>query len=223
MRSLTVLSSLDRQARWTRFETAFRERPAYPASHMRIGYARVSTDEQSLSLQENSLRHAGCSRIYADKGVSGTEFKRPGLDQALRCLKSGDTLVVWRLDRLGRSLPKLVELVTSLEERAVRFESLTEAISTESPGGTLIFHMMAALAQFERALISERTKAGLAAAKQKGIVLGRKRALTLKQQEKALKLLETLPISTVAKEFDVHPRTLTRLRQASKGQSSDDN
>lgn len=187
---------------------------------MKIGYARVSTDEQNLALQETSLRHAGCSRIYTDKGISGTEFKRPGLDQVLRRLKSGDTLVVWRLDRLGRSLPKLVELVTALEARAVRFESLTESIATESPGGTLIFHMMAALAQFERALISERTKAGLAAAKENGTVLGRKPALTPKQQAQALKLLETLPMSTVAKKFEVHPRTLARLRHASKARSS---
>jgi DNA invertase Pin-like site-specific DNA recombinase len=186
---------------------------------MKIGYARVSTDEQNLDLQQNSLRHAGCSHIYADKGISGTEFKRPGLDRALRRLKPGDTLVVWRLDRLGRSLPKLVELVTSLEERAVRFESLTEAIATESPGGTLIFHMMAALAQFERALISERTKAGMAAARQRGAILGRRHALTARQQERALKLLETLSASTVAKKFNVHPRTLARLRRARKAQS----
>ncbi|WP_334068812.1 recombinase family protein [Burkholderia cepacia] len=183
---------------------------------MKIGYARVSTDEQNLALQEDALTRAGCVAIYRDKGISGTDFKRPGLGKALRRLKAGDTLVVWRLDRLGRSLPKLVELVVSLQERSVRFESVTETISTESAGGTLIFHLMAALAQFERALISERTKAGLAAARKRGTVLGRRHALTPQQQVQALELLETRPAVDVAKTFNVHPKTLLRLRHASR-------
>ncbi|WP_175887303.1 recombinase family protein [Burkholderia contaminans] len=181
---------------------------------MKIGYARVSTEEQNLGLQEDALSLAGCRFVEADKGISGADFNRPGLDKALRRLKRGDTFVVWRLDRLGRSLPKLVDLVTSLEKRGIRFESVTEAISTASPGGTLIFHMMAALAQFERSLISERTKAGMAAAKQRGTILGRKRALTAPQRTQALKLLETHSPAEVAKQFHVHPRTLRRLKQA---------
>ncbi|MCA8291870.1 recombinase family protein [Burkholderia vietnamiensis] len=186
---------------------------------MKIGYARVSTDEQNLGLQEDALAHAGCRFVETDKGISEADFNRPGLDKALRRLKPGDTFVVWRLDRLGRSLPKLVDFVASLEKRGIRFESITEAISTESPSGTLIFHMMAALAQFERALISQRTKAGMAAARQRGTILGRKRALTTQQQSQALKLLETLPATEVAKRFNVHPRTLRRLKEASSNES----
>lgn len=181
---------------------------------MKIGYARVSTEEQNLGLQEDALARAGCAAIYRDKGISGADFKRPGLVKALRRLRAGDTLVVWRLDRLGRSLPKLVELVVALEERSIQFESVTEVISTQSAGGTLIFHLMAALAQFERALISERTKAGLAAARKRGTVLGRRPALTPQQQAQALKLLETRPAVDVAKKFNVHPKTLLRLKNA---------
>ncbi|RQS17747.1 recombinase family protein [Burkholderia sp. Bp8992] len=186
---------------------------------MKIGYARVSTEEQNLGLQEDALALAGCRFVETDKGISGADFNRPGLDKALRRLKPGDTFVVWRLDRLGRSLPKLVDLVTSLGKRGIRFESVTEAISTESPGGTLIFHMMAALAQFERSLISERTKAGMAAAKQRGTILGRKHALTAPQRTQALKLLETHSTTEVAKQFHVHPRTLRRLKQVGKNDS----
>lgn len=178
---------------------------------MKVGYARVSTDDQNLDLQEDALLHAGCARIYRDKGVSGAEFKRPGLTRALRALKPGDTLVVWRLDRLGRSLPKLLDIVASLERRGVQFESLTEMISTNSPGGVLIFQLMGALAQFERTLISERTKAGLAAARQRGTVLGRRPALTAAQRTQALLLMESRSTTEVAKAFNVHPKTLQRL------------
>lgn len=150
-------------------------------SGMKIGYARVSTDEQSLDLQRDALAAAGCERVFEDQGVSGVAAKRPGLDQALAAVGSGDVLVVWRLDRLGRSLPHLIETVRQLGTKGTGFASVSEAIDTTTPGGTLIFHMMGALAQFERALIVERTKAGLAAAKKRGKAIGRPRKLTPEQ------------------------------------------
>jgi DNA invertase Pin-like site-specific DNA recombinase len=176
----------------------------------KIGYARVSTDEQNLHLQHDALKQAGCARIYTDKGISGAEFSRPGLDRALATLRPGDTLLVWRLDRLGRSLTKLVELVNFLDEQQVDFISITEAINTLSPGGVLVFHLMAALAQFERSLISERTRAGLVAAKARGKRLGRRCTLSDAQRCEALRLTQSLPIAAVAAQFNVHPRTLRR-------------
>ena len=131
---------------------------------MLIGYARVSTFDQTLELQRDALTGAGCSQLFTDR-LSGARERRPGLDAALSHLRVGDTLVVWRLDRLGRSLKHLIETVQTLEQRGVGFRSLTEQIDTTTPGGTLIFHVFAALAQFERALIVERTQAGLAAAR----------------------------------------------------------
>jgi DNA invertase Pin-like site-specific DNA recombinase len=143
---------------------------------MDIGYARVSTDDQSLSLQLDALTASGCDRIMRDV-LSGALASRPGLDDALSHLRAGDTLVVWRLDRLGRSLKQLIELITQLESRGVGFKSLTEQIDTTTSGGRLIFHIFGALAEFERNLIRERTKAGLAAARARGQLGGRKRKL----------------------------------------------
>ena len=130
---------------------------------MKIGYARVSTDDQNLSLQLDALKEAGCGKIYRDK-ASGAKAQRPGLQEALEYLREGDTLVVWRLDRLGRSLKHLIETVQVLEERGVGFQSLQEAIDTTTSGGKLVFHIFGALAEFERNLIRERTNAGLQAA-----------------------------------------------------------
>jgi DNA invertase Pin-like site-specific DNA recombinase len=178
---------------------------------MRIGYARVSTDEQSLSLQIDALSRAGCDRLFTDQGVSGSEFSRPGLEATLAALQPGDTLIVWRLDRLGRSLSKLVELIARLGRHQIGLISLTETIATDSSAGVLIFHMMAALAEFERNLISERTRAGVAAARARGRTPGRRPALSAQQREEALKLLEVYTAKTVAREFNVHPRTLARL------------
>ncbi|MGS0896420.1 recombinase family protein [Burkholderia stagnalis] len=178
---------------------------------MIIGYARVSTDEQNLQLQIDALTLAGCNAIFSDQGVSGTDFSRPGLDAALEKLSSGDLLMVWRLDRLGRSLGKLVDLVTHLEGRGIQFGSIMESINTKSSGGVLIFHMMAALAQFERSLISERTRAGMAAARARGKALGRKRALDAQQRALALEMLKNQSMTDVAKHFSVHPRTLKRM------------
>lgn len=140
---------------------------------MLIGYARVSTDEQSLDLQIDALERAGCERIFRDSGVSGALANRPALDRAIKCLQPGDTLVTWRLDRLGRSLSHLISAVSALEKMGVGFTSVTEAIDTRTASGRLLFHVMGALAEFERSLISERTKAGMAAARARGKVLGR--------------------------------------------------
>ncbi|MBM7326584.1 recombinase family protein [Agrobacterium sp. S2] len=142
---------------------------------MKVGYARVSTDCQKMDLQLDALRQAGCDQIFTDHGISGASNERPGLQQAMDMLQKGDTLVVWRLDRLGRSLVNLVEHVSDLGQQGVEFRSLTESIDTSSSGGKLLFHMIAALAEFERSLISERTKAGMAAAKLRGKHVGRPR------------------------------------------------
>ena len=154
----------------------------------RVGYARVSTQDQKLDLQRNALKAAGCVLLYEDH-ASGTRAKRPGLDQALAKLGPGVVLVVWRLDRLGRSLPHLVDVLRLIEAKGAGFVSLNEAIDTTSAGGRLVFHMMAALAEFERALIVERTQAGLTAAKARGQKLGRRNKLTSRQVEHGRALL----------------------------------
>ena len=139
---------------------------------MLIGYARISTQDQTLDLQLDALKAVGCERLFKDI-VSGKSTQRPGLDEALLQLRAGDTFIVWRLDRLGRSLPHLIETITSLESQGIGFKSLTENIDTTSPSGKLIFHIFGALAEFERNLIRERTQAGLAAARARGRVGGR--------------------------------------------------
>ncbi|NOG74033.1 recombinase family protein [Roseicella sp. DB1501] len=157
---------------------------------MKIGYARISTGDQSLDLQHDALIRAGCELLFEDSGVSGTATKRPGLDKALARLGSGDVLVVWRLDRLGRSQRHLIELVHQLGERQVGFISLTEAIDTTSPGGKLVFRLMGALAEYEHSMIRERVVAGIAAAKHRGKHIGRPRKLTPEQIEHARKVIE---------------------------------
>lgn len=152
---------------------------------MKIGYARVSSGEQNLDLQHDALKAAGCTEIFDDAGISGAVERRPGLDRALARMNAGDALVTWRLDRLGRSLPHLIELVSELKEKGCEFVSLNEAIDTTSAGGKLIFHIMGALAEFERALIVERTRAGIAAARQRGQHMGRRRKLSAAQIEHA--------------------------------------
>jgi DNA invertase Pin-like site-specific DNA recombinase len=147
---------------------------------MLIGYARVSTHDQTLHLQQDALHKAGCDRIFTDT-ASGTKTERKGLDEALAYVRKGDTLVVWRLDRLGRSLPHLITTMTALEERGIGFKSLTENIDTTTSGGKSIFHIFGALAEFERNLIRERTQAGLTAARARGKTGGRPQALTDRQ------------------------------------------
>src|ERR671916_533654 len=143
---------------------------------MDIGYARVSTGEQTLDLQLDALKTAGCGKVYTET-ASGAKAERPGLDEVLGYLRQGDTLVVWRLDRLGRSLQHLIEVVAALAERGIGFKSLTEQIDTTTPGGKLVFHVFGALAEFERDLIRERTHAGLAAARARGRTGGRPKVL----------------------------------------------
>jgi DNA invertase Pin-like site-specific DNA recombinase len=147
---------------------------------MLIGYARVSTLDQTLALQQDALRAAGCEQLYTDT-VSGSVTERPGLTQALSHLRAGNTLVVWRLDRLGRSLPHLIETVGQLQERGVGFRSLQEQIDTTTSGGKLVFHVFGALAEFERDLIRERTHAGLQAARARGRLFGRPKLLSPQQ------------------------------------------
>lgn len=180
----------------------------------KIGYARVSTDEQNLDLQIQALKHVGCDAIYTDSGVSGSTRKRPGLTKALKSLRRGDKLVVWRLDRLGRSLVNLVHLLEDLGNREIRFQSMCEHIDTSSSGGRLVFHMMAALAEFERSVISERTRAGMAAARARGQHIGRLPSLNIEQCLEAQAFLESgMRPESVAMRFGVTPRTLMRLVQ----------
>jgi DNA invertase Pin-like site-specific DNA recombinase len=150
---------------------------------MLIGYARVSTIEQTLDLQQDALHQAGCEQVFTDH-ISGAKSERPGLTQAVEFVRSGDILVVWKLDRLGRSLKQLIEIVTELQKRNVGFRSLTENIDTTSPGGKLIFHIFGSLAEFERDLIRERTLAGLAAARARGRKGGRHRVVGLNDERK---------------------------------------
>ena len=154
---------------------------------MLIGYARVSTNEQNLDLQKDALQKAGCERLYVEQ-ASGSKSSRPELERTIEALRAGDTLVVWRLDRLGRSLKHLIELITKLEESGIGFKSLTESMDTTNNNGKLIFHIFGALAEFERNLIRERTQAGLAAARARGRKGGRPFALDHKKREMAVKL-----------------------------------
>jgi DNA invertase Pin-like site-specific DNA recombinase len=137
-----------------------------------IGYARVSTQDQHLRLQQDALKTAGCIKIFTDT-VSGAKYERKGLAEAMNFLREGDILVVWRLDRLGRSLKDLIERLTELHNRNIGFKSLTESIDTTTSGGKLIFHIFGALAEFERDIIRERTNAGLTAARARGKKGGR--------------------------------------------------
>lgn len=177
-----------------------------------IGYARVSTDDQHLDLQFDALRAAGCGTICCDNGVSGVAARRPGLTKALRALRPGDLLVVWKLDRLGRSLAELITILGQLERRGIGFRSLSEAIDTTTAGGRLVFHLMGALSEFERGLISERTKAGMASARARGARLGRPPKLTAAQTKRAARLIKSGNGSAeeLAREYGVAPLTLAR-------------
>jgi len=187
-----------------------------------IGYARVSTSDQNLDLQVSALRATGCERIYTDQGVSGADFERPGLAAVLNDLRAGDMLVVWRLDRLGRSLVDLIRLVGDLGARQIEFRSLSEAIDTSSPGGRLVFHMLGAMAEFERSLISERTRAGMAAARARGRRIGRRPAMTQIQIQEARVAIRAgaVTVDAVAAQYGVHPRTLLRTLKGSRKQDA---
>jgi DNA invertase Pin-like site-specific DNA recombinase len=182
---------------------------------MLIGYARVSTQDQNLELQRKALIDAGCEKIFDDK-VSGSRSERPGLSQALEMLRDGDTLVVWKLDRLGRSVKHLVDLVGELDELGVHFRSLTDSIDTSTASGRFFFHVMASLAEMERELTVERTRAGLEVARSLGRVGGRKRKMTDSKLESARRLLAGgVPVKDVAKNLGVSVPTLYRWLPAS--------
>jgi DNA invertase Pin-like site-specific DNA recombinase len=187
---------------------------------MLIGYARVSTQDQNLELQLSVLNKIGCEKIYQDK-ISGAKNNRPGLQQALDELRKGDTLVVWKLDRLGRTVKGLIDLINQFHEKDIHFKSITDNVDTSTPSGRFFFHMMASLAQMERELVAERTKAGLASAKSQGRIGGRKRKMTKSKIESAKKLLASgMSPKDVARNLGVSIPTLYRWIPASEQPSS---
>jgi DNA invertase Pin-like site-specific DNA recombinase len=177
---------------------------------MLIGYARVSTDDQNLDLQLDALKASGCAQLFTDK-VSGAAKTKDGLDGALLHAREGDVLVVWKLDRLGRTVKGLVELVEGLQARGVQFKSITDSIDTSTTAGRFFFHVMAALAEMERELIRERTNAGLRAARARGRLGGRKPKMDASKAESAKHLLNSgMPSAEVAKNLGVSRATLYR-------------
>lgn len=176
---------------------------------MLVGYARISTQDQNPALQLDALKAAGCERVFVEK-ASGAQRDRPELKAALDYIRAGDALVVWKLDRLARSLPQLIETVAMMEQRGVGLRSLTEAIDTTTAGGRLIFHVFGALAEFERAVIRERTRAGLDAARSRGKIGGRPRKLTDADilAAKAMLADNRITVGEVARRLNVAPSTL---------------
>lgn len=185
---------------------------------MFIGYARVSTADQTLALQEDALQKTGCEKIFKDV-MSGSTTDRPGLSEVLTYARSGDVLVVWRLDRLGRSLAHLIQVVQELHDKSIGFQSLQENMDTTTSGGQLIFHIFGALAEFERSLIRERTNAGLAAARARGRIGGRPPRLSHDQVRMAQQLMAN-PQTTaqqVADALHVSRATLYRALKRTNG------
>jgi DNA invertase Pin-like site-specific DNA recombinase len=178
---------------------------------MLIGYARVSTQDQTLALQKDALEKLGCNKIFTDT-ASGAKAERSGLEEALEYVREGDTLVVWRLDRLGRSLKHLIETISQLDNRKIGFKSLTENIDTTTSGGKLIFHIFGALAEFERNLIRERTQAGLQAARARGRLGGRPKTLTGKKTAMAQALYndKNNTVDEICKTLNISRATLYR-------------
>lgn len=180
--------------------------------NQRIGYARVSTDDQNLDLQRDALIKSGCTLIY-EEAISGKNIERLELQQCLKAIRAGDTLVVWRLDRLGRSLTDLIHIVNELEKRNIAFESLTEKIDTSSATGRLIFHVFGALSEFERNLIRERTQAGLVAARARGRNGGRPKKLSKQHEREILRLMEDpeIPVRQIADRYGVSRATIYKV------------
>lgn len=178
---------------------------------MDVGYVRVSKREQNPDLQRRELTSAGCERIFEER-ISSREQTRPQLEAALDYCRDGDVLVVWKLDRLGRSIKELIELVNELKDRGVGFKSLRESLDTTTPGGKLVFHVFASIAEFERDVIRERTMAGLEAARARGRKGGRKRAMDEKKISLASKLMRDhkTPITEVCEAVGVSKATLYR-------------
>jgi DNA invertase Pin-like site-specific DNA recombinase len=191
---------------------------------MLVGYARVSTTDQNLDLQNDALQAAGCERLFTDT-ASGAKAERPGLNQALRECRQGDTLVVWKLDRLGRSLPHLVETVRNLADKGIGFRSLQENIDTTTSGGKLIFHLFASLAEFERDLIRERTNAGLSAARARGRKGGRPKGVMDPNKQKAALALKndtSRSISEICQILGVCRNTYYKYVRAETSKSTRD-
>src|SRR4051812_18940292 len=178
---------------------------------MLVGYARVSTTDQTLALQQDALQKAGCSKIFTDT-ASGAQTERKGLTEALEYVRIGDSLVVWKLDRLGRSLKDLITRITELQTRNIGFKSLTEQIDTTTSGGKLIFHIFGALAEFERDIIRERTNAGLEAARSRGKLGGRPPALSPEKIKLARKLYAdtSMSVAEICKMLGISRHTLRR-------------
>ena len=183
----------------------------YLQDSMKIGYSRISTHDQNEDLQKDALVMAGCEKIYSDS-VSGARVNRPGLDDALQYVRAGDCLVVWRLDRLGRNLKHLINVVDDLESRGVGFVSLTEGFDTTTNGGKLVFQIFGALAEFERNLIKERTRAGLEAARARGRLGGRKHKLSSKQISTLRAMYESKKhtLKEICTTFEITKPTLYR-------------
>ncbi|MFN3169147.1 MAG: recombinase family protein [Hyphomicrobiales bacterium] len=178
----------------------------------KVGYVRVSDSEQTENLQLDALKLAGCDMIYGDHGVSGRITRRKGLDELLGSLADGDTLVVWKLDRLGRSTIHLLQLLDDLRQRGVDFQAITQGIDTTTAVGRMLYGQLAVFAEFEREQIRERTKAGMAAAKARGVHIGRPRKLTAKQVNDARRRLasQSETITHMAASYGVAPLTLSR-------------
>lgn len=189
---------------------------------MLVGYARVSTQDQKPELQLDALKGAGCEKVFVEK-ASGAQRERPELKAALDYMRDGDTLVVWKLDRLARSMKQLIETVEGLEEVGVGFRSLTEAIDTTTAGGKLVFHVFGALAEFERSIIRERTRAGLDAARARGRKGGRPPKLKDADLKAARAMLadKSITVEEVAKHLRVSPATLYRHLPAARAQSTE--
>ncbi len=184
---------------------------------MKVGYARVSTVDQNLDMQMDALKKENCREIFQDH-ASGIKSDRDGLVRALEFMREGDTLVVWKLDRLGRSLKHLIDIINLLNEKGMYFKSLQESIDTGSSGGKLIFHVFGALAEFERDMIRERTLAGIEAAKQRGRTGGRPRKLDEKMVEFARSMLDdkSNTVTDVCKALGITKSTLYRYLKKSK-------
>jgi DNA invertase Pin-like site-specific DNA recombinase len=187
---------------------------------MKVGYARVSTQDQDLTLQLDALKREGCERVYQEK-ASGGQRERPELQAALTYMRAGDTLVIWKLDRLARSLKQLIETVEDFESRGIGLKSLQDPIDTSSPSGKLVFHIFAALAEFERGVIRERTNAGLQSARERGRLGGRPPALSPEDLQTARAMLKdsSIPVSTVARRMGVAASTLYRHIPKARGES----
>jgi DNA invertase Pin-like site-specific DNA recombinase len=179
---------------------------------MKYGYARVSTDDQNPALQLTALQKAGCKRVFKDEGLSGATTKRPALTRCLKALRPGDTLMVWKLDRLGRSLHDLITLLDALRTQGIHFQSLTEHIDTETAAGRAMWQMIGVLAELERSLITERTRAGVKAARQRGVQFGPKPQLTPQQITHARQLrAQGEPVQVIAALLHVHRATIYRV------------